>query len=220
MEKFEVYAQVDVSLPGHQYPIVICRKGLDDSSFLRRFVSSQQILIVTNTTIAPLYLKFIQSAFEEVQCDVLLLEDGEEYKNQQSLFAIYDVLLQNRHHRDTTIIALGGGVIGDLAGFAASTYQRGVSFVQIPTTLLAQIDASVGGKTAINHAMGKNMIGSFYQPQSVLIDLDTLDTLPEREFRSGLISTPNFSARSFSSFSACSRIESSTSANPANPGYA
>jgi 3-dehydroquinate synthase len=186
MEKFEVYAQVDVSLPGHQYPIVICRKGLDDSSFLRRFVSSQQILIVTNTTIAPLYLKFIQSAFEEVQCDVLLLEDGEEYKNQQSLFAIYDVLLQNRHHRDTTIIALGGGVIGDLAGFAASTYQRGVSFVQIPTTLLAQIDASVGGKTAINHAMGKNMIGSFYQPQSVLIDLDTLDTLPEREFRSGL----------------------------------
>ncbi|WP_298625844.1 3-dehydroquinate synthase, partial [uncultured Legionella sp.] len=115
-----------------------------------------------------------------------ILDDGEEFKNEQSLSVIYNSLIRNRHHRDTTIIALGGGVIGDIAGFAASTYQRGVPFIQIPTTLLAQIDASVGGKTAINHVLGKNLIGSFYQPQSVLIDLDTLQTLSEREFRSGL----------------------------------
>ncbi len=111
---------------------------------------------------------------------------GSNIKIETSLFAIYDVLIKNKHHRDTTLIALGGGVIGDMAGFAASTYQRGVQLVQIPTTLLAQIDASVGGKTAINHAMGKNMIGSFYQPQLVMIDLNTLNSLPEREFRAGL----------------------------------
>ncbi len=128
----------------------------------------------------------IQSALSSIQCDVVILPDGEEYKNQHSLFTIYDSLIQNRHHRDTTIIALGGGVVGDIAGFAAATYQRGVQYIQIPTTLLAQIDASVGGKTAINHPSGKNLIGSFYQPKAVIIDLNTLNTLPEREFRSGL----------------------------------
>ena len=186
MAKFEVFEQVDVSLPGYQYPIIICRNGLEDAELLRRFVTSQQVLIVTNETIAPLYLNYVQLVFSDIQCDVLILADGEEYKNKENLFAIYDSLIQNKHHRDTTLIALGGGVIGDLAGFAASTYQRGVPFIQVPTTLLAQIDASVGGKTAINHPLGKNMIGSFYQPQAVIIDLNTLNSLPEREFRAGL----------------------------------
>lgn len=186
MAKFEGYTQIDVTLPGYQYPILICRKGVGDSSLLRRLVVSKQVLIVTNSTIAPFYLELIKSAFTAIQCDVVIMADGEEFKNEQSLSVIYNTLIQNRHHRDTTIIALGGGVVGDIAGFAASTYQRGVPFIQIPTTLLAQIDASVGGKTAINHALGKNLIGSFYQPQAVLIDLDTLQTLPEREFRSGL----------------------------------
>lgn len=186
MANFEVYEQVDVSLTEHHYPIIICRNGLQSLDFLQTIVTSSQILIVTNQTVAPFYLKYVQAAFSEIQCDVLILEDGEHYKNQQSLFAIYDALIQNKHHRDTTLIALGGGVIGDMTGFAASTYQRGVKLVQIPTTLLAQIDASIGGKTGINHALGKNMIGSFYQPQAVIIDLNTLNTLPEREFRAGL----------------------------------
>jgi 3-dehydroquinate synthase len=186
MANFKTYEQVDVSLTGHHYSIRICRDGLNYPELLRTIVKSSQVLIVTNQTIAPLYLRYIQAAFTDIQCDVVILEDGEQYKNQHSLFAIYDVLMQKRHHRDTTIIALGGGVIGDMAGFAASTYQRGVEFIQIPTTLLAQVDSSVGGKTAINHPHGKNMIGSFYQPQAVLIDVATLDTLPEREFCAGL----------------------------------
>lgn len=186
MAKFELYAEVNVSLPGNHYPIIVCRNGLSDPAILHRSVSSTQVLIVTNNRVEMLYAGYLERAFSSVQCNFVVLPDGEEYKSQSSLFAIYDSLIQNKHHRDTTIIALGGGVIGDIAGFAASTYQRGVKFVQIPTTLLAQIDASVGGKTAINHPMGKNMIGSFYQPQAVIIDLDTLNTLPEREFRSGL----------------------------------
>lgn len=186
MANFKVYEQVDVSLTGHCYSISICRDGLDCTDWLRTFVKSPQALIVTNYTVAPLYLNYIQSALSGIQCDVVILEDGEQHKNQHSLFAIYDALIQNKHHRDTTIIALGGGVVGDMAGFAAATYQRGVGFIQIPTTLLAQVDASVGGKTAINHPQGKNLIGSFYQPQAVLIDTATLDTLPEREFRAGV----------------------------------
>lgn len=186
MAKSDVYAQVDVSLPRHQYPIIICRNGLLDASLLRKLVSSKQVLIVTNQTIAPLYLKELSAALSTLQCDTVILPDGEEYKNQQSLTLIYDALIQNRHHRDTTLVALGGGVIGDITGFAAATYQRGVHFIQIPTTLLAQVDASVGGKTAINYGSGKNIIGNFYQPQAVLIDLNTLITLPNREFRAGL----------------------------------
>jgi 3-dehydroquinate synthase len=185
MASFKLYEQVDLSLTGHQYSICICRNALNCPELLQTFVRSHQVLIVTNRTIASLYLPLVQSAFSTIQCDVVILEEGEHHKNQQSLFTLYDSLIQKKHHRDTTIIALGGGVIGDIAGFAAATYQRGVSLVQIPTTLLAQVDASVGGKTAINHPSGKNMIGSFYQPQAVLIDLATLDTLPKREFRAG-----------------------------------
>lgn len=186
MANFEVYDKVDVCFAYHQYPIIICHKGLQSLNFLQSFVISSQVLIVTNQTIASLYLKQVQDAFTAIQCDVVILEDGERYKNQHSLFTIYDALIQNKHHRDTTLIALGGGVIGDMVGFAASTYQRGVKFIQIPTTLLAQIDSSIGGKTGINHPSGKNMIGSFYQPQAVVIDLATLTSLPEREFRAGI----------------------------------
>jgi 3-dehydroquinate synthase len=186
MAKFKAYTQVHVALPKYEYTISICSHALTNPGFWKSLISSKQVLIVTNKTIAPLYLHSLQSAFLEKQCDVVILDDGEEYKNQRSLFAIYDVLIQKKHHRDTTLVALGGGVIGDITGFAASTYQRGVPFIQIPTTLLAQVDASVGGKTAINHPLGKNMIGSFYQPKAVLIDLSTLSTLPEREFNAGL----------------------------------
>lgn len=186
MANHEVYAQIEVSTPDHSYPLIVGAHGLEQVELLRSLVTAKQVLIVTNKTIAPLYLHYLESAYSSIQCDVQILEDGEAYKNQESLFAIYNTLMQKKHHRDTTLIALGGGVIGDLTGFAAATYQRGVRFIQIPTTLLAQIDASVGGKTAINHPLGKNMIGSFYQPSAVLMDLNTLTTLPEREFRAGL----------------------------------
>ena len=186
MAKLETYDQIEVSLSGYQYLISICRHALSDLDYVRSLVSTKQVFIVTNQTIAPLYLQILKNAFADIQCDVVILPDGEEYKNQHHLYLIYDSLIQNHHHRDTTLIALGGGVVGDITGFAASTYQRGVAFIQIPTTLLAQVDASVGGKTAINHPLGKNMIGSFYQPKAVLVDVSFLDTLPEREFNAGL----------------------------------
>ena len=177
---------LDIRLATHEYPIYIGKNLLLDAELLGRHVAAGQVLVVTNDTIAPHYLQFVQQAFTAIQCDVLILPDGEVYKNQQSLFTIYDALIKYRHHRDTTLLALGGGVIGDLTGFAASTYQRGVRYIQIPTTLLAQVDASIGGKTAINHPQGKNMIGSFYQPHAVIMDINTLATLPDREFNAGL----------------------------------
>lgn len=186
MAKSKIIEQVEVCLPEHRYSILICSNGLNDPTLLQNYIKGKQVCIVTNDTVAPLYLSQVEAIFSSYQCDVVILPDGEQYKNQSSLFKIYDTLIKNKHHRDTHLVALGGGVIGDMAGFAAATYQRGVNFIQIPTTLLAQIDASVGGKTAINHPMGKNLIGSFYQPQLVLIDLNTLHTLPEREFRAGL----------------------------------
>ncbi|KTD23719.1 3-dehydroquinate synthase [Legionella israelensis] len=186
MAKFDITHRIDVDLEGSSYPILITTKGLQDVDLLRQYVVSTQALIVTNEMVAPLYLSLLQKALVDVQCDVVILKDGEQYKNQQSLNIIYDALIEKKHHRDTTLIALGGGVIGDITGFAAATYQRGVFFIQIPTTLLAQVDASVGGKTAINHPLGKNLIGSFYQPSAVLIDIATLKTLPAREFRAGL----------------------------------
>lgn len=186
MAKFETYSQLNVSLSECQYSITICSHVLTNYGFWHAVIPSKQVLIVCNETVAPLYLSSLQAALQDKQCDVLILPDGEVHKNQESLFAIYNELIQKKHHRDTTLIALGGGVIGDMTGFAASTYQRGVSFIQIPTTLLAQVDASVGGKTAINHPLGKNLIGSFYQPHAVVIDVETLKTLPEREFRAGL----------------------------------
>jgi 3-dehydroquinate synthase len=142
--------------------------------------------IVSNETIAPLYLELVEKQLAGLQVDKVILADGEQYKNLDNLNLIFDQLITCHHDRKTTLIALGGGVVGDMTGFAAASYQRGVPFIQIPTTLLAQVDSSVGGKTAVNHALGKNMIGAFYQPQAVIIDTDTLSTLSDREFSAGL----------------------------------
>lgn len=186
MAKSELYHELTIRLPNHEYSIHIGNHSLSNSKLLTHCLVGTQALIVTNSTVAPLYLNTVQAAFSNMQCDVVVLPDGEPYKNQSSLDIIFNTLLEKRHHRDTTLFALGGGVIGDITGFAASTFQRGVNFVQFPTTLLAQVDASVGGKTAINHPLGKNMIGSFYQPNAVIMDLHTLNSLPQREFCAGL----------------------------------
>ncbi|KTD24801.1 3-dehydroquinate synthase [Legionella lansingensis] len=185
MAKFNLYQKLVVNLPAREYPIVIGYGALNDPETLCQYLAGEQVLIVTNDKVAPLYLDHLQTAFANKQCDVVVLQDGEEFKNQQSLFTIYDKLLTKQHHRATTLVALGGGVVGDITGFAAATYQRGVRFIQIPTTLLAQVDAAIGGKTAINHPLGKNMIGSFHQPAAVIIDLNTLKTLPTRELHAG-----------------------------------
>jgi 3-dehydroquinate synthase len=177
---------ITVNLANRSYPIYLGENLLNDVDFLRRHVDASQVLLVSNPTIAPLYLSKIQKAFQDRQCDHILLPDGESHKNLDILKKIFDELLQKKHHRQTTLIALGGGVICDLTGFAAACYQRGVAYLQIPTTLLAQVDASIGGKTAVNHPLGKNMIGAFYQPRAVIIDITTLTTLPDREFYAGI----------------------------------
>jgi 3-dehydroquinate synthetase len=148
----------------------------------------KRVVIVTNTTVGPLYLARLRQTLADagVAAEAVILPDGEAYKNWETLNLIFDELLTQRAERKTTLIALGGGVIGDLTGFAAACYQRGVPFIQVPTTLLAQVDSSVGGKTGINHPLGKNMIGAFHQPQLVLADTETLNTLPERELSAGL----------------------------------
>ena len=186
MAKTETHFELSIQLPHVRYPIFIGERYLKNGSLIGSQISSNQVLIVTNHTIAPLYLNALQQSLKHFQCDTVILEDGESFKNQDSLNAIYHTLMDKKHHRDTTIIALGGGVIGDVAGFAAATFQRGVRFIQIPTTLLAQVDSSVGGKTAINHEKGKNMIGSFYHPHAVFMDLEVLNTLPQREVLSGM----------------------------------
>lgn len=147
---------------------------------------SSRALIVTNTTVGELYLKPLLAKLTSVNCETLIIEDGEQFKTLTTFNKILDALANGKHHRDTTLIALGGGVVGDMTGFAAACYHRGVAFIQIPTTLLSQVDASIGGKTGVNHPMGKNLIGAFHQPQAVIIDTDTLHTLPDREFRAGI----------------------------------
>ncbi len=170
------------------YPIHVGSGILSKSSLILPHLLQKRVAIVTNTTVAPLYMDELQVALEShgIVSVPIILPDGEEYKNWQTLNQIFDILLTNQCERSTTIIALGGGVIGDLAGFAAATYMRGVPLIQIPTTLLSQVDSSIGGKTGINHPLGKNMIGAFYQPRMILADSATLDTLPEREFNSGI----------------------------------
>jgi 3-dehydroquinate synthase len=177
-----------VELANRSYPIHIGRNLLSDASLILPHLKRKHVAIVTNTTVAPLYLEKLSNTLQAAGVIVIpiILPDGEAYKNSETLNTIYDVLLQNRCERSTTLIALGGGVIGDLTGYAAATYLRGVPFIQIPTTLLSQVDSSVGGKTGINHPLGKNMIGAFYQPQVVLADIDTLQTLPAREFSAGM----------------------------------
>ena len=174
--------------PERSYPIHIGDDLLSQLNLILSHLPQKKVAIVTNTTVAALYMEKLRISLENhgVTSVPIILLDGEKYKNWQTLNLIFDALLTNRCERNTTVIALGGGVIGDLAGFAAATYLRGVPFIQIPTTLLAQVDSSVGGKTGINHLLGKNMIGAFYQPRMVLIDTGTLNSLPEREFQSGI----------------------------------
>ncbi|MDD2816776.1 MAG: 3-dehydroquinate synthase [Thiotrichaceae bacterium] len=175
-----------VDLGNRSYPIFIGQELLGKAEFLTPYLSNRQVLIVTNETVAPLYLDKVLSAFAGYQTATAILPDGEEYKNLTVLNQIFDSLLSNRFDRRCTLVALGGGVIGDMTGFAAAAYQRGVAFIQIPTTLLAQVDSSVGGKTGVNHALGKNMIGAFHQPQCVVVDTDSLLTLDDRQFSAGL----------------------------------
>lgn len=186
MAKFEPYQTLYLRTSSADYPIVIGKGLLSDAALFAQYLSSPQVMIVSNETIAPLYLEPLQKIFHDRQCDTLLLKDGETYKNEHSLFQIYAALHEKKHHRDTTLIALGGGVVGDITAFAASTYLRGVDCIQIPTSLLAQVDASIGGKTAINFCTAKNIIGSFSQAKAIFIDLNTLQTLPKREFCAGL----------------------------------
>ncbi|MFM2485552.1 3-dehydroquinate synthase [Celerinatantimonas yamalensis] len=178
--------RLTVALGDRSYPISIGPGLLGQPDFFQGVLRSTQIMVVTNETVGPLYLELLQRTLANFQVDVVTLPDGEQYKTSETLEQIYTGLLEHNHGRDTTIIALGGGVIGDMAGFAAACYQRGVAFIQVPTTLLAQVDSSVGGKTAVNHRLGKNMIGAFYQPRSVIIDIDCLKTLPLREFQAGM----------------------------------
>lgn len=178
-----------VDLGHNAYPILISAGLLlEADARLVPYLRQNRAVIITNTTVAPLYLSRLQEALEKAGVAVtsIVLPDGEAYKNAETLNHIYDQLLENHVERKTTLIALGGGVIGDITGFAAASYLRGVPFIQAPTTLLAQVDSSVGGKTGINHPLGKNMIGAFYQPQLVLADTSTLDTLPDPELSSGL----------------------------------
>mgnify|MGYP001455890069 CR=1 FL=1 len=179
---------LNVALGERSYPIHIGIGLLNRVDLIVPSLRSRKVLIVTNTTVAPLYLATLRGALErsDIRVAEVILPDGEGYKNWESLNAIFDALLSAHCERSTTLIALGGGVIGDMGGFAASCYQRGMPFIQIPTTLLAQVDSSVGGKTAINHPMGKNMIGAFHQPKMVLADTTTLDTLADRELRAGI----------------------------------
>jgi 3-dehydroquinate synthase len=180
--------QVEISLQERSYGIVIGSGLLNQAEFFRDLPKAAAALIVTNQTVAPIYEASLRSALAAHFPAIhhVVLPDGESFKTWESLNLIFDALLSNRCDRKTVLFALGGGVIGDMTGFAAASYMRGVPFVQVPTTLLAQVDSSVGGKTAINHPLGKNMIGAFYQPQRVICDLDTLKTLPARELSAGL----------------------------------
>lgn len=178
--------RLNVELADRSYPISIGSGLLAQRDLFTQAIRGRRVMIVTNETVAPLYLQRLQQTLDGYQLDACVLPDGEAYKTLDSFGQIMTALLEGGHGRDTTIVALGGGVIGDLAGFAAASYQRGVAFIQIPTTLLSQVDSSVGGKTGVNHPLGKNMIGAFYQPKAVIIDTDCLATLPRRELSAGL----------------------------------
>ncbi|MCW9698753.1 3-dehydroquinate synthase [Avibacterium sp. 20-129] len=186
---------VNVELKERRYPIYIGAGLLSDPS-VYPLKAGDKVMLVSNPTIAQHYLAPVTETLTQLGCQVdhVLLPDGEQYKNLESLNLIFTALLEKNHGRDTTLIALGGGVIGDVVGYAAASYQRGVRFIQIPTTLLAQVDSSVGGKTAVNHPLGKNMIGAFYQPCTVIVDTLTLHTLPKREVNAGLAEVIKYGA--------------------------
>ncbi len=175
-----------VDLAERSYPIHIGSGLLTQTQLFAPHIIGRKVAIVSNTTVAPLYLQQLREALSDYEVSEIILPDGESYKNWETLQLIFDGLLADKHDRKTTLIALGGGVIGDMTGFAAACYQRGVNFIQVPTTLLSQVDSSVGGKTGINHPLGKNMVGAFYQPQAVIIDIETLHTLATRELSAGL----------------------------------
>ena len=194
------YSTLFVELGDRSYPIFIGDGLMQLSKLLTSHIHGQQVLVVTNETVAPLYLEDLLENLSAYSVETVVLPDGEIYKNIEQLNTIFNALLTKKYNRTATLVALGGGVVGDMTGFAAACYQRGVNFLQIPTTLLAQVDSSVGGKTAVNHKLGKNMIGAFYQPQCVIVDTSLLSTLPDRQFKSGLaevvkyglISDPDF----------------------------
>lgn len=178
--------KIDVEVSAGGYPVYLGRGLLSDGSLWRRHIGQGKVLVVSNETVAPLYAETLQSALSGRTAEILVLPDGERYKTLETWYGIIDRLVAMQARRDATLIALGGGVVGDMTGFAAACYMRGVRFLQAPTTLLAQVDASVGGKTGINHPRGKNLVGAFHQPAAVVIDSATLDTLPGREYGAGL----------------------------------
>ncbi|NVK25172.1 MAG: 3-dehydroquinate synthase [Gammaproteobacteria bacterium] len=175
-----------VSLGERSYPIYIESGAMVNSSFFVPHIQGKKVVVVTNTTLKPLFEDKISQALDGYDVDIFCIEDGEAYKTLASYEKIMSHLLEHNYGRDVTLVALGGGVIGDITGFVAATYQRGVDFIQVPTTLLSQVDSSVGGKTAVNHPLGKNMIGAFYQPKAVVIDIDTMNSLPAKEFAAGM----------------------------------
>jgi len=175
-----------VELGNRSYPIYIGSGLLKQPELYTQHIKAKQIVVVTNTTIAPLYLDTVLKNLLKFDVETVILPDGEQFKTLETVTRIFDKLLASKFSRNATLIALGGGVIGDMGGFAAACYQRGIAFLQIPTTLLAQVDSSVGGKTGVNHPLGKNMIGAFYQPQCVIADADVLDTLDDRQLSAGL----------------------------------
>jgi len=177
---------LDVDLGSRSYPIHIGGGLLRDQTLLQRYVAARQVMVVTNETVAPLYLERVLEGLRDLDARSVILPDGENYKTLDVWNRIFDALLENRFNRSCTLMALGGGVIGDMAGFAAASYQRGVAYIQVPTTLLSQVDSSVGGKTGVNHRLGKNMIGAFYQPRCVIADTETLETLDDRQLASGI----------------------------------
>jgi 3-dehydroquinate synthase len=178
--------QLQVELGARSYPIYIGENLLAESELLTAHIKSKQVLIVTNVTVAALYLERVLKKLTAFQVETVILPDGEQYKTLIHVETIFTTLLEKKFSRNATLCALGGGVVGDMGGFSAACYQRGIPFIQIPTTLLAQVDSSVGGKTGVNHALGKNMIGAFYQPLAVIVDTTVLDTLDNRQFSAGL----------------------------------
>jgi len=177
---------LNVELGDKSYPIYIGRDLLSNKTYFEKHISGQQVMVVTNSTIEDLYLERIKNLLNNFEVQVTIIPDGEHYKTLETVNSIFDALLDAKFDRSATLIALGGGVVGDITGFVAASYLRGIDFIQIPTTLLSQVDSSVGGKTGVNHILGKNMIGAFYQPRAVIIDVDTLDTLPISEFSAGM----------------------------------
>ncbi len=178
--------KLTVDLGSRSYPIYIGENILEHHQLVKPYIHGKKVVVISNETIAPLYLDQLIAGLDDYETETIILPDGEQYKTLDTLNVIFDRLLSSHCARDTTLIALGGGVIGDIVGFAAACYQRGIRFIQIPTTLLAQVDSSVGGKTGVNHPLGKNMIGAFHQPHCVIADTRTLKTLPARELSAGI----------------------------------